>query len=145
MAKVITLDLAKQLAEAAEAHGVELPESEYVWAANKYQNTKLLTFKPYVCVRRKYVSKDLPLRDIEKQMSLGIDRRKPFFNAYQTDELLEWIRKSGAREIRLWPFKNNYWGGCYPFSLPKDNQLSNTPRDTVCRLAIDLVEKGIIT
>ena len=124
MAKVITLDLARQLAEAAKTHGVELPESEYVHVS--YENR---TWD--IC-----------------EKSFFDDRRDWFdlwYNAYQTDELLEWIRKFGAREIRLWPLKNHYWGGCCPFSLPKDNQLSNTPRDTVCRLAIDLVEKGIIT
>jgi len=125
MAKVITLDLAKQLAEVAEKHGVKLPESEYSHSWNTLLKRWELTF-----------------HDAEGEEGIMYSNSIP---AYQTDELLEWIRKFGAREIRLWPLKNHYWGGCCPFSLPKDNQLSNTPRDTVCRLAIDLVEKGIIT
>ena len=122
--KVISLDLAKQLAEAAEAHGVKLPESEYVHVHYTGGNWD-------VC-EKSFLDDHLDWLD-------------EWFNAYQPDELLEWIRKIGAREIRLWPLKNHYWGGCYPFSLPKDNYLSGTPRDAVCKLAIDFVEKGIIT
>ena len=123
MGKVITLDLAKQLAEAAEAHGVKLPKSEYV---HVYYENRIWD----IC-----------------EKSFFDDRRDWFdewFNAYQTDELLEWMPRTSTIGK---PLKKTDLFMAILAHSPKgeDEAFADTPCDALCRLAIDLVEKGIIT
>lgn len=90
--KYISLELAKQIAEAAKEKGIELPESEYVWCygENYNHNTKKTNFN-YGIVP-KYLSNE------DHRTKIWNKEKFPAFCCYELGEILPRYLKIEVRK-----------------------------------------------
>ena len=140
--KVISLELAKKIYKVAKKYGVELPESEQKWWFDG-EGWGLTLLLPEVLK----------------------ENGCKYFPAYTADELLEWLPVSFKLERQSHGYNsikktisilkdtngsNTYYIAFYTTtwhygSLPESiDGEGKTPADALCKLAIKLIEEGVI-
>ena len=159
----ISLENAKKLYKVAKEHGVELPESEFYYASDwlgLYQMMPKESSGNYY-VKTENFTEWYPEEEFFKAFNT-------LYPAYTTDELLEWLPvfinspdPTSKMTLQMLIFHQpadkqiNKWRKIFCFRY-KDIELGNenknyqisasapTPADALCKLAIKLIEEGVI-
>ena len=126
MSKVISLELAKELVEVAEEHGVALPDAEY--------SHILYTHGRYLYVDNEVANQS----EVEDFQHAIID----IFPAYQTDEILEML-KSTVHIVKQ--SDDNYSDDNYMASTAEIEieTFGDTPREAIGELLKYLIKNGL--
>jgi hypothetical protein len=118
MPKVISLELAKELDGVAKEHGVDLPESEFIYVHYWGENPH------YEVWNRKFA---------ESKWDNGWWDEAMIY-AYQTDELLDWLPgDTWLGNVSKRHFAAVWWDY---------QELGDTPPDALCKLAIAGIKEG---
>ena len=120
-----SLELAKELHDVAKKYSVKLPTSKWVW---------------YKHPLRKWVKR---FGNVITNKNLGDE----YFNAYTTDELLEWLPDEinvGGRDpimnLKLEKMSQEEYGAYFFIKTG----VGKTPANALCKLAIKLIKEGVI-